>query len=144
LKSPRPARREDAAALAELDRRASAAGWTRGQWEAEFGKTFARVWVGEEEGSPAAFIVLWALGDEAQVANLGVDPLHRRRGWGRLLGEHALRAAREEGARRATLEVRASGGPARALYAALGFRETSRRKNYYGGNEAALLMEKEL
>jgi ribosomal-protein-alanine N-acetyltransferase len=45
----------------------------------------------------------------------------------------ALAAARERGANRCCLEVRASNRAARGLYEAFGFREDGLRKNYYGG-----------
>jgi ribosomal-protein-alanine N-acetyltransferase len=44
---------------------------------------------------------------------------------------HALADARALGARRATLEVRASNDPARRLYGRLGFYVAGTRRNYY-------------
>jgi ribosomal-protein-alanine N-acetyltransferase len=57
--------------------------------------------------------------------------------------ECVLEQAREEGAARVTLEVRRYNHPAIALYERLGFRRVGERRNYYGGGEDALLMEKD-
>lgn len=78
-----------------------------------------------------AYCVLQQAADEAQVHNLVVDPAFRRRGLGRRLLMAALGLAAREGSRSAHLEVRESNEAARALYAALGFREVGRRRGYY-------------
>jgi len=52
-----------------------------------------------------------------------------------------LSAAREAGARLATLEVRAGNTAAQALYRQFGFQEVGRRPKYYTDNrEDALIM----
>ena len=58
---------------------------------------------------------------------------------------NALTASLKElGSRCLTLEVRDSNGPARALYAKLGFREIGRRRGYYRDpREDALILRKE-
>jgi N-acetylglutamate synthase len=57
---------------------------------------------------------------------LMVAPEARRRGLGRLLTEHALRAAVDRGARRAFLQVEVGNGSAADLYAVAGFRPAER------------------
>lgn len=57
---------------------------------------------------------------------LMVAPEARRRGLGRLLTEHALRAAVDRGVRRAFLQVEVGNGGAADLYAAAGFRPAER------------------
>ena len=52
-------------------------------------------------------------------------------GFGRLLIHSLVSLARDSGMSAATLEVRASNAPARALYTAQGFKEVGRRKQYY-------------
>ena len=54
---------------------------------------------------------------------------------------HALERAKADGARSASLEVRASNLGAQALYAGFGFEVVGKRKAYYHDNrEDALLM----
>ena len=63
-----------------------------------------------------------------QVDELAVAPWARRRGVARALLAEADRVARRAGARRMTLVVSAGNAPARALYAATGWREVGRRR----------------
>jgi ribosomal-protein-alanine N-acetyltransferase len=60
-----------------------------------------------------------------------VRPQFRGRGIGTALLHHVLAEARQLGARRATLEVRASNEAARRLYERLGFYVAAVRRNYY-------------
>jgi ribosomal-protein-alanine N-acetyltransferase len=80
--------------------------------------------------------------EEAELRNLAVEPAHQRQGVARSLVRMGIRKLQESGGRRIFLEVRASNHPALALYASLGFRLHSTRKDYYQDPvEDALLME---
>ncbi|WP_282852912.1 tRNA (adenosine(37)-N6)-threonylcarbamoyltransferase complex transferase subunit TsaD [Gulosibacter sediminis] len=82
---------------------------------------------------------------EADVQTIAVRPELRRGGWGTRLLRELLAWARSRGAQRVFLEVRESGAPARALYAALGFTEIGRRDNYYRKErEAAIVMRADI
>ena len=80
--------------------------------------------------------------DEAHVHLLAVDRSLRRRGAGTALLEAVFDDACAAGARRVLLEVRASQGPALALYAQQGFEIVRRRVRYYADGEDALLLER--
>jgi ribosomal-protein-alanine N-acetyltransferase len=80
--------------------------------------------------------------DEYQVATLAVHPDERRRGAGKALLEKAIEAAKEEGAARFTLEVRASNSAAKALYETFRFRIVGISPRRYADGEDALLMER--
>lgn len=79
----------------------------------------------------AGYVVALDAADEGEILNLAVAPAGRRTGLGRALVEEVLEALAERGVRQVYLEVRESNAPARALYAAHGFREVGRRKQYY-------------
>ncbi|GAB4497422.1 MAG: ribosomal protein S18-alanine N-acetyltransferase [Anaerolineales bacterium] len=101
----------------------------------------SRSWVAELDGCVAAMMVGWLIVDELHVATIATHPDYRRRGIGRKILIHALRAARAEGVVRAFLEVREGNGVAIAMYQNLGFVEDGRRKGYYkDNNEDAILM----
>jgi len=77
------------------------------------------------------FLMGRAMADEAELLTLAVDPAARRLGTGRaLVARFALTACRK-GAKTAFLEVAADNIAARALYAALGWREAGLRRRYY-------------
>ncbi len=79
----------------------------------------------------AGFCAFWLVFDEIHINNLAMRPAFRAQGIGTALLERVLAEARQLGARRATLEVRASNEGARRLYERLGFYVAGVRRNYY-------------
>ncbi len=77
------------------------------------------------------FVLIRTVADEAEILTLAVRPDARRRGWGQLLVERAVKAARGAGAGRLFLEVAADNEPALGLYGACGFETAGRRPRYY-------------
>ncbi len=76
----------------------------------------------------AGFCACWLIDDELHINTIAVDPGLRRQG----IGGHLLGSVLQlTGARRATLEVRASNEAAVRLYRALGFQTTAVRRDYY-------------
>lgn len=63
--------------------------------------------------------------------NLAVLPAARRRGIARALVTALIRELAGGGVHSLTLEVRASNGPAKALYGSLGFVRVGCRRGYY-------------
>jgi ribosomal-protein-alanine N-acetyltransferase len=104
----------------------------------------SRAWVSEVDGKIAAMLVLWFIVDEAHIATIAVHPDFRRQGLGEQILLFALRAARNEGAQRVFLEVRAGNAAAQAMYKKYGFEIAGVRPGYYkDNNEDALLMNLE-
>ncbi len=86
----------------------------------------------------------WRVLDEAHITNVAVAPELRRRGVGSLILRRLLDMAREQGVRRATLEVRESNVAGINLYRKFGFEAVAVRQNYYARtNENALVMWKD-
>ena len=97
--------------------------------------------------APAGFALGRAVADEAELVTIAVDPDARRQGAGRALLARFEAEARARNATTAFLEVAEDNAPARALYAAAGWRETGRRKGYYArptGAADALTLAKTL
>lgn len=131
----------DVPVVAALEKACFSTPWGEESIRAELENGNARVWVlsvcREIVGSVGVHTVL----DEAEVMNVAVSPLFRRRGFGRLLLETALAYCKERGCAFLALEVRESNEAALALYCALGFTVCGRRKNYYQQpTEDALLL----
>jgi ribosomal-protein-alanine N-acetyltransferase len=107
--------------------------WTRAMLEREVkGSTTARVYVVRlADGGIAAFCTCWLIVDELHINTIAVDPSMRRAGLATALMDWVMRDAVRSGARRSTLEVRASNAPARQLYTKLGFVEAGVRPLYY-------------
>ena len=101
-----------------------------------------RVWWAAYEGEAlAGYAGGWIVDGQVQILKVGVDPAMRRRGIARELLAHVAADARDLGASRCSLEVRAGNVGARELYAALGFRSLGVRPRYYSDGEDAVIME---
>jgi ribosomal-protein-alanine N-acetyltransferase len=83
-----------------------------------------------DSGAAIGFSLFRTVADESELLLIAVRPDRHRRGVGRLLLDHFLGAARDDGAGRVHLEVR-DGNPAVAMYLDAGFSPVGRRRNYY-------------
>lgn len=129
----------DLQACLNLDRLALGGLWSLEQWQRELSEP-ARPCLGV--GGPDALLAAttgWLILDELHVTAVAVHPAHRRLGLGRRVLEALLEHGRGLGGARATLEVAEGNTAARALYAALGFRNAGRRRGYYRNGEDALI-----
>jgi len=133
----------DIDAVAALEAESFTNPWPREQlvWELT-NSDVTRVFVLRDDlGGIVAFCLCWVIFDELHVNTLAVAPAERLKGRGTLLMQHVLTETSKEGARKATLEVRASNQAALALYERLGFRVTATRPGYYTNpDEDALIL----
>ncbi len=83
------------------------------------------------DGVVAAYAVMSVAANEAHLLNLCVAPEYQGRGYGRVMLEHMLDAARRLHAGTCFLEVRRSNRKAIRLYHAAGFNQIGIRKDYY-------------
>ncbi|MGI9319078.1 MAG: GNAT family N-acetyltransferase [bacterium] len=94
------------------------------------------------------YCVFLDLGEEVEILNLVIFSDFQRQGFGRLMLEKIKSLAREQGAFKLWLEMRAGNHRAREVYRSAGFVQTGRRERYYpthaGSREDAVLMECEL
>jgi len=117
--------------------------WTREMyaWELQNRSVCHIFVVRTSECDVAGFCAFWLVFDEIHINNLAMRPRFRGHGFGTALLHHILAEARVLGARRATLEVRASNEGARRLYERLGFYVAGTRRNYYSNPvEDALIL----
>jgi ribosomal-protein-alanine N-acetyltransferase len=122
----------DLAALVALELEASRHPWNEAQVAGELSRPAPdSVLALDGHAGVRAWCAFRLVVGELQILNLAVHPAERRRGFGRLLLDAALRAGARAGASRALLEVRAGNAAARQLYAAFGFVPLGLRKDYY-------------
>jgi [ribosomal protein S18]-alanine N-acetyltransferase len=94
-------------------------------------------------GRLAGYVIGWHVMDEAELANLAVEPSARGRGIGARLLAAMLADAQARGATRIFLEVRESNVAARKLYESQGFEQVGRRSRYYSSPvEDALVLRR--
>lgn len=90
---------------------------------------------------PVGFAVARVVADEAELLLIGIHPQHRRAGFGQMLLDHLAEALRAAGAAKLFLEVAESNLAAAAFYRAAGFQPVGRRRKYYEGEDALVLVK---
>jgi len=133
---------EDVDAAHEIERLSFATPWPAYAFEQELrGNRLARYLAARAGDELVGFAGMWMMVDDAHVTTISVHPHWRRRGVGRQLLLDLSELAIAIGARRMTLEVRASNAAAHALYREFGFEVVGRRPGYYSDDgEDALVM----
>lgn len=117
----------DVSALARIHRAAFDHPWSESDFAAYLASD--KVWV---SGEPlAGFVLIRAVGKEAEILTLAVDPAHRRAGHAAALLDAAKQDLEKTDVSRLFLEVAADNLPALALYEGQGFLPIGVRKGYY-------------
>jgi [ribosomal protein S18]-alanine N-acetyltransferase len=117
--------------------------WTREMYLAELeNRTVSHCLLAREgDGRAIGFCSYWRVLDELHINNLAVLPEYRRAGAASALLGRALEEGAEQGAHRATLEVRRSNEVALMLYERFGFSVAGVRRGYYSSPvEDALIL----
>jgi ribosomal-protein-alanine N-acetyltransferase len=139
-------RYEDIPSVCAIEVEAFTSPWSEQAFQNELTQNqFAQYVVMEHEDRIIGYGGMWLIIDEAHVTNIAVTEAFRGRKLGaRLMAELSARAYRL-GARRMTLEVRASNIVAQRLYGKFGFEAVGLRPGYYSDNgEDAIIMWAEL
>ena len=107
--------------------------WTRDMyaWELQNRSVCHILVVRTPERPVVGFCAFWLVVDEIHINNVAILPDLRGQGIGTTLMNRVFDEATRLGARRATLEVRASNEGARRLYERLGFYVAGTRRHYY-------------
>lgn len=141
----RPMAAGDVAAVAALEATAFSSPWLPETFHKLLDRPGAVLTVMTDGDGLVGYSVLWCVVDQGEIANIAIAEERRGEGLGRRLLEDTLERAAAAGVRSLFLEVRASNGAARALYASRGFREIGVRRDYYDApREDALVLKLEL
>lgn len=128
-------------AVVAIEREANGAPWSDRGFRNEIDHRHGVFFVAIESGEVVGYGGVWLVIDEAHIVNVAVRADKRRQGVARRLVLRLLEEAKSHGMTTASLEVRAGNAPAIALYEAMGFVATNRRKRYYPDNgEDAVVM----
>ena len=110
-------------AVVELDQRSLGGMWTIEGYRREMDSPNSDLLI-LQQMTPQQILgvgCVWAILDEAHITTLAIDPTVQRQGWGSVMLQALLRAARRRELEWATLEVRVSNLGAIALYEKFGF-----------------------
>lgn len=126
----------DSAVLAVLHQAIFTAPWDQAWSTGSFAQILAMPgavgWILERETAPIGFVLARFTLDEGEILLTGVLPAERGKGLATALMRAAISAAREAGVACLFLEYAEPNDSAAALYRALGFVPTGRRRGYYG------------
>lgn len=139
----RAAQLEDLTDVVAIERASFGDPWSAASFRALLDSTTARFRVAARGGVVVGYSVTLLLGDEAELANIAVDPQARRAGVGAGLLDDLLADVDAPPGATVYLEVRASNAPAQALYTSRGFEAAGTRKGYYSRpTEDAVVMRR--
>lgn len=139
----RPAGVHDLAGLVELEQTCSGMPWREISLRQDLtDHVAAHYWVAvDPAGAVVGSVSCWVVLDEAEIVNLAVLPLWRRRGIARRLLQHLIGQVKNLGVAKVFLDVRETNQAAIALYSGSGFMPVGRRSAYYADTgESAIIM----
>lgn len=137
----RIAHAEDAETIASIEAASFGRGWDLSQIRDELAHPDAALFLAFADDEAAGYASARKSVDFAELFRIAVVPASRRSGAGSRLLDEIIAWVREMKLPALLLEVREDNVPAIRLYEKKGFRVTGRRKNYYDGTTAAVLME---
>lgn len=106
--------------------------WSQSTYETLLSRPGAALlFVAEEQGRIAGFLIAQAVADLCELESIVVDPRERRAGIGKALFAELANTAGKLGLSLIQLEVRRGNISAIAFYGALGFRQEGLRHGYY-------------
>lgn len=138
-----PMRRRHIPAVLKIEGRVYPRPWSAGLFLSELAQRSTRSYlVAKHKGRIVGYAGLMVLGDEGHVTNIAVDPDYHRMKVGTRLMIALVEAAREQGARAVTLEVRRANEAAQAMYRMFGFQTVGLRRGYYveTGEDAYIML----
>ena len=127
----RPATEADVPSIREIEVESFSDPWSAASFRSMLGQPQVLATVAERDGAIVGYSIAWAVGDEAELANLAVAPLARSAGIGGALVDALLATLEARGGATVYLEVRSGNDEAQTLYRRRGFVASGRRKGYY-------------
>ena len=132
---------EDAGTVREIESASFDHGWEIAQIREELEHPDAVILLAFDGERAAGFASARKGLDFAELFRIAVLPEARRAHIGSALLDEVIAWTKQQGLPSLLLEVREDNAAAIGLYGEKGFRVTGKRKNYYDGNTAAVLME---
>ena len=140
----RPMVEADIPAAVKIEEAAYSQPWSAQVFTDELAQATRTYLVAEVGGEMVGFGGVMAVGDEAHVTSIVIDPARRGDRVGTRLMLGLVEAALAGGARSLTLEVRSSNKAAQALYRRFGMAPVGVRKQYYRDEDALIMWAHEI
>ena len=130
----------------DLDQKALKGLWTKSQWKKELTDP-KRICIGVIDLKTQKLLGLctaWLVIDELHITSIAVDPLHQRKGLGKLLMSDLINRSNSVLSNQIYLEVKNTNEPAKAFYKSMGFKIVGNRSHFYKDGSDAIIFSKEL
>ena len=130
----------------DLDQKALKGLWTKSQWKKELTDP-KRICIGALDLETKKLLGLcssWMIIDEIHITSIAVDPLHQRRGIGKILLSDLIKRSNTLRTNQMYLEVKDSNEAAKAFYKSMGFKIEGTRSNFYNDGSDAIIFIKKL
>ncbi len=136
-------RKEDLEQVSTMEAACFSMPWSKKSFEENLNRSDAVYVVARDGDKVLGYCGAYVILNEADINQVAVEPLHRKKGVGGKMLAALLEKLRKAGADAVTLEVRKSNEAAIALYESMGFVTEGIRKNFYEKPvEDALIMWK--
>lgn len=136
-------RKEDLEQVSTMEAACFSMPWSKKSFEENLNRSDAVYVVARDGDKVLGYCGAYVILNEADINQVAVEPLHRKKGVGRKMLAALLDKLGKAGADAVTLEVRKSNEAAIALYESMGFVMEGIRKNFYEKPvEDALIMWK--
>lgn len=135
---------KDCFAVSELEKLCFPDPWTKKMVLGSFSDEYFHGYVAEIFGKVIGYVGLSVVFDTADLLLVAVVKEYRKQGLASRLISYGFDLAVKLGAKRVMLEVETTNEAAINCYKKLGFEIVSERKNYYGEQRHAFIMEKRL
>lgn len=93
----------------------------------------------EHENKVIGFVTYSIMYDKAEILDIIVDPLYRKKGYGNELINNVIKDCVKNNCDSITLEVNEINNQAISFYKKIGFKVVAKRKHYYKYNDAYLM-----
>ena len=130
----------------DLDQKSLKGLWTKSQWERELTDP-KRICLGIIELETKKLLGVcsaWLVLDEIHITSIAVQPIHQRKGLGKLLLLDLIKRSSSQRTFKIHLEVKDTNESAKAFYKSMGFETIGNRSNFYKDGSDALLLTKEI
>lgn len=136
-------RKEDLEQVSTMEAACFSMPWSKKSFEENLNRSDAVYVVARDGDKVLGYCGAYVILNEADINQVAVEPLHRKKGVGGKMLAALLEKLRKAGTDAVTLEVRKSNEAAIALYESMGFVTEGIRKNFYEKPvEDALIMWK--
>ena len=130
----------------DLDKKSLRGIWNKSDWEKELTDP-NRICIGvinSETKEILGICTAWSVIDELHITFLAVNPIHQRKGIGKLLMSNLLKRSYSLLKNQIYLEVKENNEPAKAFYRSMGFKTIGKRTNFYKDGSNAIMFSKQL